>query len=196
MSTGVYHAVSCIIVRQVVICASRVSGIESKFKDFHSGITAVIYKSSYTVCHISKIFRYKLAIAKTFFDLIKKLNTGSFFPMTACRSLILCRDGIIFIKSSEMIYSDNIIIFKILSKSLYPPFKTCISVISPIIKRISPKLSVRSKTVRRATGHRYSLTLFIHLKQFSVRPGVRTVHSHINRNIADNLYTVFIGICF
>ena len=196
MSTGVYHAVSCIIVRQVVICASRVSGIESKFKDFHSGIAAVIYKSSYTVCHISKILRYKLTVTKSFLYLIEKFNTRTLLPVTACRSLILCRDGIIFIKSSEMIYSDNIIIFKILSKSLYPPFKTCISVISPIIKRISPKLSVRSKTVRWTTGHCYSLTLFIHLKQFSMRPGVRTVHSHINRNIADNLYAVFIGICF
>ena len=196
MSTGVYHAVSCIIVRQVVICTSRISGIESKFKDFHSGISAVIYKSSYTVCHISKIFRYKLTVTKSFLYLIEEFNTRTLLPVTACRSLILCRDGIIFIKSSEMIYSDNIIIFKILSKSLYPPFKTCISVISPIIKRISPKLTVRCKTVRRTTCYCTGSAGFIHLEQFRMCPCVRTVHSHINRNIADNLYAVFIGICF
>ena len=196
MSSCVYHAVSCIIVRQVVVCTSGVSGIKSKFKDFHSGISAVIYKSSYTVCHISKILRYKLTITESFLYLIEEFNTRTLLPVTACRSLILCRDGIVFIKSSEMIYPYNIIIFKIFSQSLYPPFKSCIFVISPIIKRISPKLSVRSKTVRRTTCHRYSLTLFIHLEQLSVRPGVRTVHSHINRNITDDLYTVFIGICF
>ena len=40
---------------------------------------------------------------------VKKLHSGALFPVSTDSILILCRDGIIFVKSTEMVDSYNII---------------------------------------------------------------------------------------
>src|SRR5260370_41982915 len=57
----------------------------------------------------------------------------------------------------------------------------------PVIKRVSPELTVSGKIIRRYTGDSDGFQVVVHLKQGGARPNVRTVHRHEDWDIAENL---------
>ena len=94
-----------------------------------------------------------------------------------------------------MIDPHNIIQFQTVRDSPDPPLVACLFVIFPVIERIAPKLSRCGKCIRRTPGNSEGIVVFIKLEQFRGRPRIRTVKSHINRNISDDLNSLFIGVC-
>ena len=66
----------------------------------------------------------------------------------------------------------------------------------PVIQRISPELSCCGKSIRWASCNLCRAVFLIQLKEPRIRPGICTVHCHIDRDITDDLNAVFICIRF
>ena len=66
--------------------------------------------------------------------------------------------------------------------------------IIPSIDRITPQLTICRKSIRRTSGNRDQILFFIQFKELRMRPGIRTVVGNINRNVSDNLNTLFVRI--
>src|SRR5699024_12529962 len=96
------------------------------------------------------------------------------------------RNGIVSVKSPEMIYPDHIVKLVASFQSPDPPGKPCLFMVFPVIKRISPKLSGSCKGIRRAAGHSRRSTLLIKLEKLRICPGIGAVKGYINRDISDN----------
>ena len=77
-----------------------------------------------------------------------------------------------------------------------PPFIAGFLMISPIIKRISPKLPRLCKGIRRTARYCLWQIFLIKLKQLRMAPAVRAVKSYIDGNISDDPDPLFIGIIF
>ena len=95
-----------------------------------------------------------------------------------------------------MVNSYHIIKTEYIAQSGKPPLISGISVIIPAVQRISPELSGCGKSIWRASGYRCRYILLIQLEKLRMSPGIRTVHSYIDRNIPNDLDTFFIGIFF
>ena len=77
-----------------------------------------------------------------------------------------------------------------------PPGKVCLFMVTPVVKRIAPKLSVRRKCIRRTARNSLRSSVLIHLKHLRMCPEIRAVRRHIDRNVPDDLNAVIIGILF
>ena len=93
-----------------------------------------------------------------------------------------------------MIDSDDIIQRKAMCDTPHPPCIPGFLMILPVIERISPKLSVCRKAVRRAACHCNRQIVLIQLELLCITPCICTVKCHIDRNISDDLYTLLIRI--
>lgn len=123
-----------------------------------------LYHSADSIRHIAQILCDNRFFTETCLDHLKQLNTGTFFPVTVHRGFVLCRDGEIFIKASEMVDSDNVIQSKAPGDSCYPPVIAGISVMIPAIQRIAPQLSVCRKSIGRTTCNCGGFSLLIQLE--------------------------------
>ena len=103
-------------------------------------------------------------------------------------------NGKIFVESPEMIDPEHVIQAETVGDPLHPPVIPGISVHLPVIERIPPELSGSGKSVRRASGHLRGAVVLIQLEQPGIRPGIRAVHSHIDRDIPDDTDSLLIGI--
>ena len=148
------------------------------------------------ICHIAKILRDNLLPAKGLLYFAEQIDPWPFFPVAANGILSTIRNGKILIKTAEVVNSYHIIKAEHVAQSGDPPLITSISVIIPTVKRISPELSCRRKSVWRAAGYCCRHVLFIQLKKLRVSPGICTVHSYIDRDITNDLDTFFVGIFF
>ena len=182
-----------IIMRQII---TLLSGIKGKLQYLHSRISSIFYQLNHTLCKIPQILSNNIYVSQFFFYCLKQFNTRTFFPFSILCCFMTKRNCIIFIKTAEMVYPNHIIEFVAISQTLNPPCIPCFSVIIPIIQRISPKLSCCSKCIRRAACHTNRITRLIKLKQFWIRPRVRTVKGHINRNISNNADSIIVCILF
>ena len=66
----------------------------------------------------------------------------------------------------------------------------------PVIKRISPQLARSRKCIRRTACNSLWTAFLINLKQFRIRPHIRTVKGNVNRHITYDLNSFFVGIGF
>ena len=95
-----------------------------------------------------------------------------------------------------MVDSYNVINFRSKFYSVYPPCILGGLMIFPIIYRISPKLTLRRKFIRRASCNLNRFFVFVKTEKFRFSPCLNTVICCINRNIANNFNSTFIGIMF
>ena len=196
MGASISYAVMLIIMRQIITCAAGISGIECKFQTLHIRIAAFLYHSADSIRHIAQILCDNRFFTETCFNHLKQLNTRTFFPVTIHRGFVLCRDGEIFIKASEMVDSDNVIQSKAPGDPCYPPVIAGISVMIPAIQRIAPQLSVCRKSIGRTTCNCGGFSLLIQLEHLRMCPDVRAVICHIDRNVTNDLQSLIIGIFF
>ena len=138
MGSCIRHAVLRIVMWQIITGTSRISGVKRKFQNLHSRESALIYQMTYGICHISQVLCDNLLPSKRLFNLTEQINSGTLFPVSASCIFISVWNREIFIKSTEMIDSHNIIQSEAVTHSGNPPLISCISVIIPAIQRISP----------------------------------------------------------
>ena len=192
----IYHTVVRVIMGQIVAAVSGITLVKSKLNYFHIRISAVLHQLHYRVCHKAQILRDNVLFSKTVFNGIKKLHTRTFFPPAVLCCFIAERNRIIFVKAAEMVDSDNIIHSEAVTDSANPPLETGLFMYFPVVQRISPELSCCRKSVRRASCDLCRLIILIDFKEPRTRPGVCTVHCHINRNISNDSDSVLICVGF
>ena len=182
--------------RKVIVGTSGISGVKSKLQDFHSRETAVMDKLANGICYIAKILRNDLLPAKDLLHFAEQIDPRTFFPVAANGIFRTVRNRKILIKTTEMVNSYHIIKTEYIAQSGKPPLISGISVIIPAVQRISPELSGCGKSIWRASGYRCRYILLIQLEKLRMSPGIRTVHSYIDRNITNDLDAFFVGIFF
>ena len=153
MSSCISHTIHRVVMWKIIICASWVAGIKCKFQNLHSRKTTLADHLTDRICHITKIFGNNLLPSKCLLHFAEQINSRTFLPMSSDRILCSMRNGKVFIKSSEMIDSDNIIHLEYIMQSWNPPCISCLSMIVPTVQRISPQLSCRRESIRRASGY-------------------------------------------
>ena len=182
--------------RQIIAGISRISLIKCKFNNLHIRVSAFLYQPSHRIRHKTKILCNDILMAKTMGNRTEQIHSRSFFPPPVSCGSISVGNGIVFIKSPEMINTHHIIHFKTVSKAFDPPFKAGLTMNIPVIKGIAPQLACGRKTIRRTSCHLCRPVFSIQLKQPGACPRIRAVHGNINRNISDNADILFICICF
>ena len=194
MGPCVGHGIFHIIVRQIITGAARIPGIKGKLQHLHARKTAVFHQLAHGIGHIPQILRDHLSISQHFLHAVKQTDPRPLLPFSHNSRLGPVGNGIILVKSPKMINPHHIIQFKTFGNPLNPPAVPGLPMMLPAVERIPPELSGSRKAVRRTAGHCYRLSLFVKLKQLRMGPGIRTVISHIDRNISNDLDALSVGI--
>ena len=181
------------VVRKI---GSLCSAVESKVNNLHARISGTLNKLYYRRSKITKILSYHIHLSQHFLHPCKESIARTLFPFAYYSIFSAVRNGIIGIKTSEMVYSYSIIKLKSPGHTLHPPLVAGLLMIIPVIERVAPKLTCSRKGIRRTACNRYRGKIFIKLEKFRICPGIRRVKGHIDRHISDYLYSLFIGIFF
>ena len=83
-----------------------------------------------------------------------------------------------------MVDPDQVDQFEQMSEARDPPAVAVAGHGFPVVQRIAPELTRGAEIVRRYTGHHDRLTSLVEFEQVLVRPHVRTVVGHEDRNVA------------
>ena len=193
MRSGIDHAVLRVIVRQIIAVFSR---IKRELQHLHAREAGLFHQPDNRRREESQIFRDDGLVSKLFPHLCKKLEAGALSPLSMLCCRIAVRNCVILVKTAEMIDPDNIVQAEAPFESLQPPGKSGLFVVVPLINRISPELSCRGKSVRRAARNNGRISVFIQLEKFRMAPGVRRIKRDIDRNVSDNSDAVFIRVIF
>ena len=130
MRPGIYHTIGRILVRHVV---AVFPGIKSKLKHLHTRITGCREKFTDAVGQKAEILSDNLLLTQNLINLVKKLDSRSFFPGTVYRCLFSVGNGIIFIKATKMVNSNHVIPGKAILNTGKPPGKSRFLMIGPIV---------------------------------------------------------------
>ena len=182
MSSCIHHTVFRIPVRQI---AALTTGIKRKLQHLHARKSGLF---QHRRRQKAQILRNDRKLAKAFLHRLKQLIARALFPVAKFSGPVLCRDRIIGIKSTEMIYAHNIIQTEAVLHAGQPPCVIRCLMMLPPVKRISPQLAGRGKGIRRTSGNCLRLSGFIKLEQLRMSPAVCTVHGDIDRDITDDPY--------
>ncbi len=93
-----------------------------------------------------------------------------------------------------MIDAHHIIQRKAMGQAAHPPCISCLCMIGPVVNGIAPKLAGSGESIRRTTCHYRGISLLIKAEQLRVTPGIRTVKSYVDRNVADDPDLLVIGV--
>ena len=196
MRARINDAVALEIKRQVIAVLRTVKG---KLENLHARETGVAQKLPDAVGQISQIFCQDVQVPEFLFQRFKESDARSFFPVPVLGIFIAVRNGIIFIKSPEMIHSQDAEQFEAVRNAADPPVVVTLPQILPVIKRVPPQLAVCRKSVRRASGDCRRIPLGIKLEKLRICPGIGTVERHINRNVPDEADALLLRVgaeCF
>ena len=133
-------------------------------------------------------------LAQRPFDGAEQLDAGSLFPMAAAGSLVAVGNGIIFIEAAEVVDAGDVVKAEAIVHAADPPLIAGGAVLLPAVEGIAPQLAVFGEGVRRAACHGDGNVFSVQLEQLRMRPCVRAVHGDVNRDIADDLHAVFVGV--
>ena len=81
--------------------------------------------------------------------------------MTVYSRILPVRDGVIFVKPSEMINPQDIVQLETIGKAGNPPFIIRLPVVIPAVERISPELTCSGEAIRRAACYSKGYILLI-----------------------------------
>ena len=193
MCSRVNDAVAVIIVRLIFAVTL---GIKSKLQDLHAGISRFLQQFMYFRSEETQILGDDLTAADRFLQCVKQLDPRALHPGPVHSRILLSGNLIIGFESAEVVDPDCVVEEEGALHAGSPPGKILRPVPVPVIDRISPELSRRGKSVRRASGD-YGRTPFaVQLEVLRMAPGIRAVHSDIDRQIADYTDPVFVGVIF
>ena len=174
--------VSLIAVRQIKIL---IVGVIGKFQHLHGREAALLHHLNDALCHETQVLGYDgQGLTELLCDCLEERDTGTRFP-TSFLGRLTRRNRKVLVEAAEVIHANTVVNREAVLHAPRPPGIAASLVIVPVIERISPELSVRREIIRRTTRHRFRLAFFIELKELGMRPGIRRVRGHINREISD-----------
>ena len=103
MGSCISYGIFRIIVRQVIVGTTGISGVKGKFQHLHAGEAAVPHQLTDRLAHITKILRNDLPLAQCLLHGAEQLDAGAFLPVALCRSLAAVGDGEILIEPAEVV---------------------------------------------------------------------------------------------
>ena len=196
MGAGVGHTVFRVVMGKIIAGAAGIPGIKGKFQYLHARESAVLYKLSDGVCHVSQILGNDFLFSQGAAHGVEEADSRSLLPMASDGSVGAGRNGIVLVKSAEMVNPYHIIQFIAVGQPGQPPFIACAAVVFPAVQGISPELSCGGKAVRRAACNCGRYIVPVQLKEFRMGPCVGAVHGHIDGNVPYDADSVGIGIGF
>ena len=125
---------------------------------------------------------------------MEQVHARSLFPVAVLCGLISVGNGIILIKSPEMVNPHNVKKLETVGNPAHPPAVVHSLVVIPAVQGIAPELACGGEPVRRTACHSHRQIVLIQLEQLRIRPGIRTVKGHIYGNVPNNLNPFFMGI--
>ena len=194
MRAGISNAVFHVVVRQIIVGRAGIAGIKRKLEHLHAREAALAHKLTHGVRHIAQIFGNDFMPAEVPLRTAEQIDARALFPVARLGILAACGDGEILVKAAEVIDARHIVKLVAIPQTAHPPAVAGLLVIVPAVKRIAPELAIRRETIRRAAGHSGGHVITIELEQLRMRPGIRAVHGDIDRDIADDLDAVCVGI--
>ena len=161
MGSCVYHRVRCIVVWKIFVVAAATKG---KLQYFHARVTGFCHQITNSLCHVAKILRNDLNVFHMFFHFFKKRDTRSLFPLSDAGVCHAVRNGVILIKTTEMINSNHIIQYFAMFDTTDPPCKVLFFMVFPVIDWVAPELPIGGKSVWRASSNFDWVHIFVKLK--------------------------------
>ena len=76
----------------------------------------------------------------------------------------------------------------------YPPAEAVVTHGIPVVQGVAPQLAVCGEVVRRAACHPGKAAVGVQLKQLAAHPCVHRVGRDINRNVAQDLHALLVGV--
>ena len=194
VGTGVDHGIDGIVVGQIVIGRAGVTGVEGKFQNLHAGETGIPDQLTDRICHIAQVFRNHFMPAQIPFHAAEQIDAGTLLPVAVFRGGIAVGNGVVLIKTPEVVDAGHIVHLVYIPQTAQPPLVSGLLVIVPAVQRIAPELAGSREAIRRTSRYSGRNVIFIQLEQFGMGPSIGRVHGNINRNIADDLNVFFVGI--
>ena len=117
------------------------SGVKGKFQYLHPWISRIPDQILHSLCNKSQILCNDLYLSQFPLYGLKEFQAGAILPLAMLCSLIPKRNGIILVKSPEVIDPHHIIPLTAASHPPDPPLISGRPVAVPVIKGIPPQLS-------------------------------------------------------
>ena len=90
----------------------------------------------------------------------------------------------------------NVIQAEAVGDSFDPPLIFRVTVHFPVVQRVSPELSCSRKSIWRASCYLYRAVFLIQFKEPRICPGICAVHCNVDRDVTDDLDSLFVCIRF
>ena len=193
MGSRVNHTVFRIPVRQI---AALTTGIKRKLQHLHARKAGLFHQLQHRRRQKAQLLRNDRKLAKPLLHCLKEAIARPLLPVAKLRGFVFCRNRIVGIKSAEMIHPHHIIQTEAVLHPRKPPGIAVLLMALPAVERIAPQLARSRKRIRRTPGYRLRLAICVKLEQLRMRPAVRAVHGHINRDIPNNLHAMLIRVAF
>ena len=150
MGSSVNNGIGRIIIWKVFIASVPA---EREFQNLHPGISGFFQQFLHIRVKDAQVLRNDLGIPDHAVNGIRQLFPRPFQPFSRFSILCPSGNGIIFHHSDEMIDSHHIIQPRGGLHAGFPPCKFLLFDEFPVVKRISPQLSVIGKCIRRHSSH-------------------------------------------
>ena len=181
MGAGVDHAVVRVGVGKIV---TRFPAVKGKLHDLHARIAAGSQHGLDLRGQVSQILRNDAALTQGLVDGIDESTIRPLFPVAACRCLVSGRDGVVALKTTEVVDAHDIINRSSVLHPALPPGKIFGLVAGPVVERIAPELTVCRKGIRGAACHLRQVGLAIGLEELRPRPQIAGIWADVDGDIS------------
>ena len=193
------HAVFFVHVRKEGVDHSVLSGlarVKGELKHFHARKAAAVAKRAHAFRYKAQVFGDDRNVAQLFFYRVKEGAAGAGNPFSVDGGFLPKRNRPIGLKAPKVVDADDVNKLKAAADSGHPPIVVCLCHRVPVVKGVSPQLAGRAKVVRRNSGHGLGRSVRLQLEELLASPNVRRVGRDKNRNVADDFYSLFVGVFF
>ena len=191
MGAGVHHAVAGVGMRQVIAGLPAVKG---KLHDLHAGVATLCQHGLDLRGQVAQVLGNDAAFTQSFVHGVDKITVRALFPVAARCGLVSGGDGVVALKTAEMVDAHHIVNGGGVLHPAFPPGKAGGFVRGPVIQGVAPQLAVCCKGVRRASGHLGQMHFSVGLEQLRVGPQVTGIRADIDGNIAHQADALAVGV--
>ena len=193
MGAGVDHAVVRVGVGKIV---ARFPAVKGKLHDLHARIAAGSQHGLDLWGQVSQILCNDAALTQGLVDGIDESTIRPLFPVAACRRLVSGRDGVVALKTTEVVDAHDIINGSSVLHPALPPGEILGLVAGPVVERIAPELTVCRKGIRGAACHLRQVGLAVGLEKLRPRPQIAGIRADVDGDISHQLDSLAVGIGF
>ena len=95
-----------------------------------------------------------------------------------------------------MVYAYNIVHSRIVHEPPLPPAVAVVFLVIPVVYRVAPELTVGGENIGRHTCHQHRSHITAQAEIIGIAPDIGAFKLNVKRDIAYQLYAVFIGVAF